>query len=273
MVLKVFVFPCVDLFFYRQADVVLTLGTSLQILPCGNMPLLAKKRGGKFAIVSLQPTKHDRKCDLKINAYVDSVMEELCILLNVPLADWTEPTVCLKSVHTPRKEKDRPAIITDLVKCETDSKQNVETNTKVKDELMEDKKDSKLKDELFDIKDKSNSETVKCEVKKETVCTVERETEKCNTSHNKVDNTGISKTANMECVISSSMETENNGVIITPKLIVDDAESNISHNRKLTSTTHSGSQGNLVNLTGTKGKSTADCNTDICVPTKRIKTC
>ena len=44
----------------RRADLSLCLGTSLQIVPSGNLPVLTKKNGGKLAIVNLQPTKHVR---------------------------------------------------------------------------------------------------------------------------------------------------------------------------------------------------------------------
>ncbi|XP_048019293.1 NAD-dependent protein deacetylase sirtuin-6 isoform X3 [Megalobrama amblycephala] len=42
----------------RRADLALTLGTSLQIKPSGDLPLLTKRTGGKVVIVNLQPTKH-----------------------------------------------------------------------------------------------------------------------------------------------------------------------------------------------------------------------
>lgn len=43
---------------FRRADLALTLGTSLQIKPSGDLPLLTKRKGGKLVIVNLQPTKH-----------------------------------------------------------------------------------------------------------------------------------------------------------------------------------------------------------------------
>lgn len=42
----------------RRADLALTLGTSMQIKPSGDLPLLTKRKGGKLAIVNLQNTKH-----------------------------------------------------------------------------------------------------------------------------------------------------------------------------------------------------------------------
>lgn len=44
----------------RNADLSITLGTSLQIRPSGNLPLATKRRGGRLVIVNLQPTKHVR---------------------------------------------------------------------------------------------------------------------------------------------------------------------------------------------------------------------
>ncbi|KAG8127039.1 putative NAD-dependent deacetylase sirtuin-6-like protein, partial [Naja naja] len=43
----------------RRASLSITLGTSLQIKPSGDLPLLTKKKGGKLVIVNLQPTKHE----------------------------------------------------------------------------------------------------------------------------------------------------------------------------------------------------------------------
>lgn len=44
--------------FNRQADLSLCLGTTLQILPAGNLPLLAKKNKGSMVVCNLQPTKY-----------------------------------------------------------------------------------------------------------------------------------------------------------------------------------------------------------------------
>ncbi|VAH41501.1 unnamed protein product [Triticum turgidum subsp. durum] len=57
----------------RAADLVLCLGTSLQITPACNMPLLSIKNGGKVAIVNLQATPKDKKASLVIHGLVDKV--------------------------------------------------------------------------------------------------------------------------------------------------------------------------------------------------------
>jgi len=68
----------------RLADVSLTLGTSLRIMPAGNWPLLARKHNkGYLVIVNLQETKHDRLASLIIRARVDDVMKGVCDELGV----------------------------------------------------------------------------------------------------------------------------------------------------------------------------------------------
>ena len=84
------------------------LGTSLQIVPSGNIPLLTKKNQGQVVIVNLQPTKHDKKANLRISAYVDIVMKALCENLGISIPAYTGPTVCLRSVHTVKSEKRVP---------------------------------------------------------------------------------------------------------------------------------------------------------------------
>ncbi|OWK51228.1 NAD-dependent protein deacetylase sirtuin-6 [Lonchura striata] len=77
----------------RKADLSITLGTSLQIKPSGNLPLITKKRGGKLVIVNLQATKHDRQADLRIHGYVDEVMTKLMKHLGLEVPEWTGPVV------------------------------------------------------------------------------------------------------------------------------------------------------------------------------------
>uniref|UniRef100_A0A1A9W8Q5 protein acetyllysine N-acetyltransferase n=1 Tax=Glossina brevipalpis TaxID=37001 RepID=A0A1A9W8Q5_9MUSC len=67
------------------ADLNIALGTTLQIIPSGNLPLKNKKHGGKLVICNLQPTKHNKKADLIICAYVDDIMTKLCKRLGLEI--------------------------------------------------------------------------------------------------------------------------------------------------------------------------------------------
>nr|XP_029116520.1 NAD-dependent protein deacetylase SRT1 isoform X3 [Elaeis guineensis] len=57
----------------RTADIVLCLGTSLQITPACNLPLKTIRSGGEIVIVNLQPTPKDKKASLVIHGLVDKV--------------------------------------------------------------------------------------------------------------------------------------------------------------------------------------------------------
>ena len=63
------------------------------------MPLLTKNKGGRVVIVNLQPTKHDKACHLKINAYIDDVMRHVCDAIGVTVAPVSKPHVTLTSRH------------------------------------------------------------------------------------------------------------------------------------------------------------------------------
>lgn len=97
----------------RLADLSLCLGTSLQIVPSGNLPLATKRKGGHLVIVNLQPTKHDRKASLLINTYVDTVMRLLCEHLKIRIPDFTEPKVLLQSLYTASDEAGLNVVVND----------------------------------------------------------------------------------------------------------------------------------------------------------------
>ncbi|XP_038627063.1 NAD-dependent protein deacetylase sirtuin-6 isoform X2 [Tachyglossus aculeatus] len=86
----------------RNADLSITLGTSLQIKPSGNLPLITKRKGGKLVIVNLQATKHDRQANLRIHGYVDEVMTKLMKHLGLEIPEWRGPRVVERSL--PKRE-------------------------------------------------------------------------------------------------------------------------------------------------------------------------
>ena len=82
-------------------------------MPSGNLPLATKRNKGHLVIVNLQPTKHDKKANLKINTYVDTVMKLLCEKLKIRIPDFKEPMVLLKSVHTTTNDVPMNIIVPD----------------------------------------------------------------------------------------------------------------------------------------------------------------
>ncbi|CAA7409643.1 unnamed protein product [Spirodela intermedia] len=72
----------------KIADVVLCLGTSLQITPACNLPLKSIRGGGKVVIVNLQPTPKDKKATLVIHGFVDKVIAGLMKSLNLQIPPY-----------------------------------------------------------------------------------------------------------------------------------------------------------------------------------------
>lgn len=99
----------------RAADLIICLGSTLQIVPCGTLPLLAKKTGGKVVVCNLQPTKIDKSANLILRWYVDDVMRKLMDRLGMTIPSY--------SVHEdPTKGKqDLPLVYPKLKLPKTDA--------------------------------------------------------------------------------------------------------------------------------------------------------
>ncbi|XP_071964314.1 NAD-dependent protein deacylase sirtuin-6-like [Antedon mediterranea] len=106
----------------RDADLSLCLGTSLQIVPSGNLPLLTKKNGGKLVIVNLQATKHDKKADMKINYYVDDVMSRLMDHLKITIPKNSE------EIQTTKPFKSNNKIASTFIKKENSNSEHLSCN-------------------------------------------------------------------------------------------------------------------------------------------------
>ncbi|KAL3285212.1 hypothetical protein HHI36_019327 [Cryptolaemus montrouzieri] len=74
------------------ADLNICLGSTLQIVPSGNLPLRCKKYGGKVVIINLQPTKQDKKADLIIHTYVDLAIEKIMKKLGLEIPEYSKET-------------------------------------------------------------------------------------------------------------------------------------------------------------------------------------
>ncbi|GKV19361.1 hypothetical protein SLEP1_g29637 [Rubroshorea leprosula] len=91
----------------RMADIVLCLGTSLQITPACNLPLKCLRGGGKIVIVNLQKTPKDKKASLVIHGFVDKVIAGVMNLLNLRIPPYIRidlfQTILSKSLSADEK--------------------------------------------------------------------------------------------------------------------------------------------------------------------------
>jgi hypothetical protein len=104
-----------------KADLCLCLGTSLQILPCGALPLLTRRSKGNVVIVNLQTTKRDKICQLRIWAPVDDVMTGVLKHLNIALLPWMRPLAVLHSTHRLPNETLPSTIVDEQLACDSDT--------------------------------------------------------------------------------------------------------------------------------------------------------
>ncbi|CAN8252941.1 unnamed protein product [Cochlearia groenlandica] len=72
----------------KMADLVLCLGTSLQITPACNLPLKCLKGGGKIVIVNLQKTPKDKNANVVIHGLVDKVVAGVMESLNMQIPPY-----------------------------------------------------------------------------------------------------------------------------------------------------------------------------------------
>lgn len=91
----------------KEADVVLCLGTSLQITPACNLPLRSVRGGGKMVIVNLQATPKDKKAALVIHARVDEVIAGIMQRLDLSIPPFVRVDRVMISWYFTAKSKNR----------------------------------------------------------------------------------------------------------------------------------------------------------------------
>jgi NAD-dependent deacetylase len=60
----------------RQADLMITLGSSLVVYPAAGFPIMAKRLGARYVIVNREPTDQDDTADLVINAEIGATISK-----------------------------------------------------------------------------------------------------------------------------------------------------------------------------------------------------
>jgi NAD-dependent deacetylase len=60
-----------------QCDAMLVVGTSLEVMPAADLPLLARRRGAKLVLVNLAPTALDPAMDVIVRLDVEAALERI----------------------------------------------------------------------------------------------------------------------------------------------------------------------------------------------------
>ena len=61
----------------RRADVMLIVGSSLEVVPASDIPIIATRSGAKLVIINLEPTDFDQKADVVIHQDAAVVLPEI----------------------------------------------------------------------------------------------------------------------------------------------------------------------------------------------------
>jgi NAD-dependent deacetylase len=61
----------------RHCDTMLVIGSSLEVAPASDLPLIAKRHGAKIIIVNLDPTPADRLAEVVIHARAAQVLPQI----------------------------------------------------------------------------------------------------------------------------------------------------------------------------------------------------
>lgn len=61
----------------RRSDVMIVIGSSLEVAPAGDIPIMAARRGAKLIVLNLEPTPADRLADVVIHARAAEILPEI----------------------------------------------------------------------------------------------------------------------------------------------------------------------------------------------------
>ena len=130
------------------SELSIVIGSTLQIVPAGNMPSYTKKyQGGmkdrgRLVIINLQPTKQDKKADLLIRAFSDTVMTKLFDRLGatIPSYDPLQDPVKIMSL-TAKNDKTLPI---EWTQSSTNAKEIQKLSSVVEQQWKEKRRSEKL---------------------------------------------------------------------------------------------------------------------------------
>ena len=130
------------------SELSIVIGSTLQIVPAGNMPAYTKKyQGGmkdkgKLVIINLQPTKQDKKADLLIRAFSDTVMEKLFDRLGAKIPSYNPLHDPVKIMSlTAKTDKTLPI---EWTQSSTNAKEIQKLSSAIEDKWKEKRRSEKL---------------------------------------------------------------------------------------------------------------------------------
>ena len=150
------------------ADLSIVMGSTLQIIPAGNMPTYTKKyQDGRLVICNLQPTKQDKKADMSIHTYVDRVMEGVMARLGLEIPEYDKECDPVKLVN--RKDFPSGQLYLDWTQQEDTGKAMKKEADVVHDEWLRRRKEERKRKSSLLPEVKQTKMTKKIEVKEEEV--------------------------------------------------------------------------------------------------------
>jgi len=161
-----------------MADLSIVMGSTLQIIPAGNLPTYTKKyqEGGKLVICNLQPTKQDKKADLSIHTYVDDVMEMVMKKLGLEIPAYNrelDPVRLTRQRQFPGEE-----LFFDWTQDAENAKDLKKIGDLIHEEYLKKRREEKKRKSNSDILDRGDLKTNKMQKKVEEVYSLQEEQKK-----------------------------------------------------------------------------------------------